>query len=540
MGANFQQFLLDEVVLPGMLNSDNDATRQLVAEVVTLMLGAVNAIPAAGSNVTPLQIVPTPGVLTATIGGVGQMALAQQRIIDYIPSQLTTFTPNVSGVTRTDLISVQYAQQTVDPTTQSFDIDGGITSGTVYEFAETLNINYTAGTTSAPAGYVAFATVQVPNGATQILSSGITVLFPTIQELFDAAVGALVPSINGLTGPINLSPGSGISINNDGTTTIDIANTGITSLSVQSGTPQTGDLVLTQSGGGISVTATANGFVFANTGVTAFNGLTGPVALVQGAGIQIQNVPGSAPLSKITNVGVTSINGGGGARIGDIQILAGSDIDIAESPIGTFTVSSAGVAGPEGAVGQQGPPGAPGPEGPPGIQGIQGIQGNIGPQGASITGAKGDKGNPGATGAQGGPGPDGATGATGPPGPQGGIGSAFREQSTKITTATATTINLAAALAWNGGVLPAGNWKLFAEFKCGFNTGYGTMYLTGSDATGWDAEFGNGTAGSNFCYVELGGTTTGGVCPQVALTFGANGGLSSGGYLQLTAYKITN
>jgi hypothetical protein len=532
MGANFNEYQLDQVVLPGHLNGDNDATRQLVAELLTLMLGAVDALPLPSASVTPLQIVPTPGALTVTIGGVGQMAFVQQRIVDSIPSQTIAITPNVSGAPRTDLIAVEYTQSQIDPTSDSFDVDGGLTTGVVYEIAESLTITYNVGTTSPPAGAVAFAQIVVPNGATQITSANITVLFPTIGALLDAAVGALVPSVNGLSGPLTIAFAKGIAITSDGDT-ITIGNAGVTSLSTGGVQQQTGDIVLSTQGAGLSITSTANGFLFQNTGTTSFNGCTGAHALIQGAGINI-SVNAAAGRTTLSNGGVLTFN----ARSGAVSIVPGSDISINEGPIGVFTISSNGVPGPTGPIGPQGPTGPIGLTGPTGAQGDQGPQGPQGPQGDSIVGPPGPQGESGPTGAAGGQGPAGPAGATGPAGPAGGYGSTFRAQSGLISTATATTISLAAALAWNGGVLPPGNYAIFAEFKCNFNTGYGTITLTGSDA-GWDAVFTNGTAGSDFTYAELGGNATSGQCPQVALTFGANGGLAKGSYLQLTAYRIS-
>lgn len=494
-----------ELVLETDLNQDNDATRQLAGTLVTMLLGAVNALPTTGNGYAPLTIVPDATDLNITLGGQGQMVFLNQRIVDTIPQTVIALTANNSGADRTDLISIQYNQLLDNPQTREIEnADTSLNeSGTVYSVSEQVTIHYDAGTTAPPVGFTAFATVKVPNGAPAITAADITYLFPTMKSLFDAVVGALVSGINGQTGGVSLIGDTGITISTPNPGEVHIDNAGVTGLNGATGALN----IVTAAGLSVTVDQSGN-ITLKNTGVTSFGGQTGDVAVWAGAGIKLTQP--NKTTTQIDNDGVTTVN----SRKGDIVIQAGTDITVTEITPGVFKIDNAGAAGPQGPQGNDGPQGPQGQQGPLGPQGEDGPPGPAGPIGPASTvpgpagptgpkGDKGDKGDPGTASTV--PGP---TGATGPQGPAGGVGSTYCNF-VRVTGAVTTAIQLAAPL-------PAGTYNILAQFHCEVTTG--GITLTGTNGT-WEA--------ASTCpnmqgmeHVELMGTAIGGQQPKATLTFG--------------------
>jgi hypothetical protein len=393
--VQFRTYTDGELVVSADLDQDNDATRQLVAAAITVLLGATSAMPQPGSGNGPLAIVPSSTSLSFTIGGGGQMLFLGQRLVDSCPSQLFPITPNTGGSARVDLVSVQYNQTPTNG--QPRDIEGPtgiIAGGTVYSVNESLNYAYSVGTTAAPVGYTPFAQITVPPGAPAIVTGNIQYLLPSMQSLFDAVVGALVSGINGVTGAITIA-GTNIGISSPGPGQLSLTNTGVTSVNGDKG-----DITLVN-GAGISITASPGGVLtFANRGVTSLGKQTGDIQLLQGLGITLDQ-PNSQS-TRINNGGVLTVNNITGNIIlqGD-----GSTVTVTQIAPGVFQFADTGIAGPVGPQGIAGPQGAQGQQGPPGPKGDPGPPGQTGPAGAASTV----------------PGPQGARGL---PGPAGGVGPA--------------------------------------------------------------------------------------------------------------------
>jgi hypothetical protein len=516
----FRLYQDNELVDMSDLNQDSDAARQLVGTALIALLGSTNALPAAGNGYGPLSITPSNTALQVTIGGNGQLVFAQSRIIDTCPPNVITITPNTSGQARTDLISIAYTQVQSTPETVDIDTDGTIAPGTVYSVNEGIQYAYTPGSTNPPAGYVAFATILVPNGAPVISQENITYLFPTLQSLLDAILGALVSSVNGEQGAIELFGGSGIIVASGETPgTIEFINAGITSINGQTGDQTIASLK------GITIAQTNNGFTIGNAGVTSLGNLTGDISIVTGRGIAASE-PNSGTI-EFDNTGVITFMG----RTGDILLVAGSNVTITESPQNTFTINATGEPGPtgaEGPAGPQGPQGQQGPTGPEGPQGPVGPQGPQGPTGPAST-------IPGPTGPQGPTGPTGPAGAastvagprgaTGPAGPAGGIGTMYMVRQRVPRAATTVTLP----------VLPAGNWYLYATCHVELTSGL-TMTITGSGASEWeDPSTCNDAAG----IVDLNGLATGGQAPSVTVTFPNGASSDYNGNLVLYASRYS-
>jgi hypothetical protein len=509
--VSFRIFGDGELVILNDLNQDSDATRQLVGTALTLLLGAVNALPTAGSGYTPLSILPDTADLTLQIGGTGQAVYLTQRIVDNCPSQGLTVAPNNTGVTRYDLVSIQYAQPTTNPQTgraiEDTSIPPNITSGTVYSVAESLNYAITTGTATGqpagPVGYTPFALITVPAGAIAITQAEIQYLFPTMAQLFDAVVGALVSSVNGQAGAITLLPGSAIAVT-PGTSPgqILISNVGVNTVNSLTGAVTIGP------GGGIAVTPNGNSVVIANTGVLSLAGLTGNVILQSSSGILLTQP--QAGVLQIDNSGVVTING----RAGALTIAAGSNITVVERPTGTFTITALGVPGSAGVQGPAGPAGGLGPQGPAGPAGPIGPQGPIGSVGSAST-VPGIQGPAGPTGPRGLTGATGASGAastvagpTGPAGPNNGVGTTYMA---RVKIQGNSTIYAECPVA-----LGTGSWSIWVYADC--DLGGGSMTLTGISGATWDApNTVNDQLGVE--HVSLGGTAVGTLTPYVQLSF---------------------
>lgn len=513
---NFRFYNDGELVNMGDFNQDSDATRQLVGTALSLLLGVVNALPTIGSaGYVPLSIVPDATDLNITIGGTSQAVIVNQRVVDTCPPQTFSVPPNTSGVSRLDLISVQYQQLQVNPVTRQ-DEDTSIPpivgTTTIYSTSEGINYSYTTGNSpsimpAAPLGFIPFATILVPNGAANITIDEIHYLFLTVNQLIDSIVGALVTSVNGESGVITLIPGTGISIIPNLSGGITISNLGVFSINGNTGAVQIGE----GEGIDISYNQADNAVIVSNIGVNSIAGISGDVLLQSKTGIKL-STPQSQTI-QIDNDGVTTVNG----RKGDISLTYGDYIYINEGPQGTFRISSYGTPGPVG------PPGFTGPQGPQGQQGVpgpRGLTGPVGPQGPE--GPQGSQGSAstvqGPAGPQGPQGPAGAAssvpgpvGATGAQGPAGGIGTCYMAVSGRIAMGNGSPVAVTCPVA-----LPAGSWSCYAQVHVDLGGGH-TMTLTGSNGQ-WDTP---GHVGDQpgIEVVDLDGTAVGGQQPSVTLSF---------------------
>jgi hypothetical protein len=225
--TSFTSYIANALVANTDLINDEEATRNLVSSLASFLTGAPNLLPPAlsgsGYSFTPLAIAPSGSALSYTIGGTGQQALVQGRVCDTCPATVQAISANSSGSTRTDLIQVKYGQ--VQSTYQVVNLSTGGT-GNEYYVTETAVFGYKVGTTTPDAGYVAFATIAVPNGATLGTSCTFTVLFPTWQYILEQLV-------SGASG----SPGHGTTTtsNPGGAFTIPAVN-GTVTLSIVDGT----------------------------------------------------------------------------------------------------------------------------------------------------------------------------------------------------------------------------------------------------------------------------------------------------------------
>ena len=485
-----------QVTIPD-LNQDNVATRDLVAMALQVLLGNITgAMPPSGNGFSPLTIVPSSSALTLTLGGPGQIIVAQNRIIDSISASTINLTANSSGSTRTDLVSLAYSNPTTNPQTRNFeDTALNVTSGTLFQLNESLIATYSVGTTSPPAGSVPFATIAVPNGATAVPVSAITYLFSTVSALLSSVIGALVASVNGQAGAITLVPGTGLAIATPTPGSVTITNTGVTTLN------GFGGALSVIPGKGITLTASGSGVTVQNAGVTSLAGQTGDVSLNGGTGIAFSQP--TPQQTVITNTGVTSLNGATGA----VSIAAGANVTVSPLGGGAFSIAATPVAGPTGSTGSTGATGSIGPigpAGPTGPTGPTGSTGSIGPQGP--IGVLGPIGVTGSAGPTGGVGPSGSTGPAGPAGPAGGIGTTYVTGTYGIASGALT---VSAPF-----VLPTGNWQLVCNWRSSSNAGNAT--LTGSGAT-WSS-----TDTANYIYsthMMIIGTAVGGQTPSVQVTF---------------------
>lgn len=519
----FRTYTDGEEVLLGDLDQDNDATRQIVATALTMLLGSVNALPFAGGGFTPLTITPSTTGLTLSIGGAGQQVFCNQRIID--TCQTMTFNPSANNGTqaRVDTVGIKYAQPTTNPQSKNIADNAtppNITSGTVYSVNEGIQYSYSEGTLSPPVGFVPFARITVPVGAPTIIASNIQYLFPTVSQLMESVVGALVSAINGQTGSVTLQ-GNGIQI---APVTGQPGYLMLTNLGVTALNNQTGPLTLSAGDSGIQISPTTNGLILYNKGVKSLGGLIGDIQVTQGKGIAITSPNGQT--IAISNTGITSFN----SRVGDVAIAAGSNVTITESPAGTFTIATNGTPGPTGPQGPAGPTGAQGQQGPTGPQGPAGPPGPAGPA-STVPGPQGPAGPTGPQGPQGLTGPAGAAstvpgpqGAAGPPGPYGSVGTTFMA-SVRVSPNSAASVSCPVAL-------PPGNWNLYADcyyypqYSSGAN---GNITLAGSSGN-WEPNSSNGGIGGEGFAVRasLMGTAIGGQQPTVQATFSGNASVYSG------------
>jgi hypothetical protein len=195
-----------QIVTHQDLNMYPESMRNETGLLSTAIVGAQNVLPATN----PLSITPSGSAMTFTVGGTGQMVIAQDsapggsgnaRIIDSCQVQTITIPSNSTGSARTDLLSLQYVQSQASP--HSVPFSNGIVQ-TVYNSLESCRYNYATGTTTPPSGYVAFARITVPNAATNAAQATISYQFPTVRSSLYSVLGGMVTSVNGLQGAVTM------------------------------------------------------------------------------------------------------------------------------------------------------------------------------------------------------------------------------------------------------------------------------------------------------------------------------------------------
>lgn len=147
--------------------------------------GEGNGIPQSSAPVAPLACVPGTGLQVKIGGSSGtpQWALIQGILAASMSAQSFSVPSNNSGSTRYDAVCVQQAM--VQGSTVSRPVEGGGNQNIPYDYSG-MQFQYVQGTSNpngpnAPSGYVVFAVIAVPNGASQINSGNITVEFPTMN-----------------------------------------------------------------------------------------------------------------------------------------------------------------------------------------------------------------------------------------------------------------------------------------------------------------------------------------------------------------------
>ena len=521
MPANFRTYGVGELILNVDLNQDNDATRDLIGAALNALLGVASALPSSGPGYGPCVVIPSTNALTVTAGGQGQTLFLNGRVANALTPQAFTIPANSSGVSRTDIIAVQYNAIPTSPQTRAVEAaDTSISPGTIFSVQESLSYQYVVGSSAPPVGYTAFAQLIVPSGAGVLVAANITYLLPTMAALIGAIVGALVTAINGQTGVLTLANGGGIGIA-AASGTITLTNTGVTSLGGASG-------ALALSGRGMKLTVGQGGVLtYDNVGVTSIARLTGDVVISAGPGISTQQ-PNPQTL-EIDNSGVIGVNG----RTGQIVLVQGAGTTISEGPSGTFTIASTGTPGPTGTVGAQGPVGPIGQTGPTGPNGPNGPPGPTGPNGpVGVQGSVGPASTaPGPAGPAGVQGPassiPGPTGPTGAQGPSGGVGSMY----TNVAAQTGGAQGLALRFA-----LPAGGYDVYASVQVDISNG--TATLTGSGAN-WQAPSVTMSDTNGNEFLEYVGSAVGGQTPAVTFTISNPGGIVYRGVMKIWACRVT-
>ena len=307
-----QQYTQGQQVQSTDLAGDFEAVRNLSGILATLLLGSPDALP----NNNPLAITLSPSAMSLSLGGAGQFVIAQDlatsgnaRLIDSCPAQTISVPINTSGATRNDLLSIQYQQLPVNGHSVTFS-DGSVR--TVYNAVEGCAYSYNTNTSTPPAGYVGFAKVAIPPGATTASQGTVTYLFSTVQALLRQQLGGVVTAVNSYSGSINIVGSSGITVSNSGGNTVTIGTTLATS-SVTSLNLGTGAQTIESNEGTITVTTPDAHHINlkANfpTVVNQVNGQNSNVTIVGGIG---NNVTTSAGTITITNTGVTGITAGTG------------------------------------------------------------------------------------------------------------------------------------------------------------------------------------------------------------------------------------
>ena len=380
MATTFTQIVDGELILASDLMGDNDATRNVVGIALTEILGAVAALPTAGAGYTPLAMTPVASAASFNIGGLSQLLFLQGRVIDNCPSQVLAIPANnATGITRIDIVAVQYQQLPSNGVTREILLSDGVTksTSTVFQLLETVAYQYVTGTATAPAvpaGYVTFATVSVPNGFTTAAGCTVNLVIPTVQSLLANIVGALVTSINGAIGAVTMIGGTGVQIALTGPAQVTLTNSGVTSIN------SVGGAFSINGGAGITVSIAGSTLSIANSGVTSLAGQSGAISLQGGTGISL--LQPSSTTTSITNTGVTGLN----SQTGGVTLQAGSNIQISTPSPGVVAISATATTGASGGVGATGGTGSQGIQGIPGVAGPNGGIGASAENGVAITG----------------------------------------------------------------------------------------------------------------------------------------------------------
>ena len=154
--------------------------------------------------------------------------------------------------------------------------------------------------------------------------------FSNNQQVLAIIIGGValnyVETLNGFTGAVTATVGSGLSVTNS-SGTITFANTGVTGFNGLTG--NVSGVTAVNAGSGISITGTTNPTV-TNTGVTGVNGLTGALTVSGGTGMAV--LSGGKGIT-LVNTGVLSVNGSTGA----VANIARTNVDNLFSSEQTFT-----------------------------------------------------------------------------------------------------------------------------------------------------------------------------------------------------------
>ena len=234
-----------QLVLPGDISMWPETSRNEAGLAITSLIGSQNLLPATN----PLTITPSASAMTFGIGGSGQVVIAQDsasggsgntRVIDSCPSQTITIPANSTGSTRNDLLSIMYVsgnptypQSQTNPHSVLFSNN---IPATVSNALESCAYQYVTATSTPPAGYIAFATVAVPNGATTASQATVAYLFPTVAAQLTSVLGGLVTSVNAKQGAVTLATGNGLLLTTSGNTITETLSTPVTQANGGNGT----------------------------------------------------------------------------------------------------------------------------------------------------------------------------------------------------------------------------------------------------------------------------------------------------------------
>ena len=226
----FEDYLNAEIVTVDMLNSDSNNMRVLIGFTIAQLLGIGHFRFRANS----LAIATSATQLSCSLGGSGQSVFVTGLVCYNCPAQTYAIPPNPTGDARVDLISIQYNELQASPHNVQV-VEGSpatANSTTGYLNADSVTYNYKQGnsgaTPAAPSGFVPFAIISVPPGATEGSQCTVTYLFQTADQIFASFVGEFVSSLNGGTGAQTIVAGDvnvTIGRNAQGEITIDVSGT---------------------------------------------------------------------------------------------------------------------------------------------------------------------------------------------------------------------------------------------------------------------------------------------------------------------------
>lgn len=294
-----------QLVYPVDMNDWAETSRNETGLLSTAIAGAQNVRPA----VNPLTIALSGSNMTFSIGGSGQAVIAQDsapggsgnaRFIDSCPAQTFTI-PSNSGSTRVDELVLQYVQAQTNPHSVQF---ANNTLSTVYNALESCQYQYFAGTTTPPSGYLAFAYISVPNGATTASQATVSYQFPTMQSQLSTMLGGVLNSVNSLTGAVTIAAGTNMILTPSGQT----LTLGTVTNPTFIGTVTTGPLVSTT--GNFSGAVTSQSSIYAGS----VNGLT--------------LTAGDLGASRSTTTGALTLGGSGASCTLDYNVATASTLTV--------------------------------------------------------------------------------------------------------------------------------------------------------------------------------------------------------------------